>query len=306
LLKESSEKLEEGLISKSGIKSLNMHPIDCLPPLREVIVKYGLQAKKKLGQNFLFDLNLTQKISQTAGISPEDTVIEIGPGPGGLTRALLKTTALKVVAIEIDPRAINALEELHHLDPEKLTILQGDALEINLSELTPSPRRIVANLPYNIATPLLVRWLKQADSFKSLTLMFQKEVAERIVASPKSKNYGRLSVMCQAQTACKKVFDLHPSAFIPPPKVTSSVVHFIPHEPTISPPLYQSLETVTKFAFGQRRKMLRSSLQGLNIDVSELLEKAHIDSTQRAEELSIQDFLTLAEVFQELRPDHSL
>ncbi|AIL13528.1 16S rRNA methyltransferase [Candidatus Paracaedimonas acanthamoebae] len=283
-----------------------MHPIDGLPALREVIVKYGFQAKKTLGQNFLFDLNLTQKIAQIAGLTAEDTAIEIGPGPGGLTRALLKTNAHKVFAIEIDPRAINVLEELKQIENQRLVIIQGDALSINVAEITSAPRKIIANLPYNIATPLLLMWLKQADLFKSMTLMFQKEVAERIVAQPKSKNYGRLSVMCQAQAVCKRMFDLPPSAFTPPPKVTSSVVHFVPRTPTIPPKFYQALEIVTKFAFGQRRKMLRSSLKGLNIDINALLEKAQIDSSQRAEELSLQNFLKLAEIYQSFSPNHFL
>ncbi|MBN9343016.1 MAG: 16S rRNA (adenine(1518)-N(6)/adenine(1519)-N(6))-dimethyltransferase [Caedibacter sp. 38-128] len=283
-----------------------MHPIDCLPPLREVIVKYGLQAKKTLGQNFLLDLNLTQKIAQAAGVTDQDTVIEIGPGPGGLTRALLKTNARKVVAIEIDERAIHILEQLKDIDPRRLDILQADALTINVTDITSAPRKIIANLPYNVATPLLIQWLKQADTFSSMTLMFQKEVAERITAQPGSKDYGRLSIMCQAQTVCKRVFDLPPSAFTPSPKVTSSVVHFVPHTPTIPPKLYQSLELVTKFAFGQRRKMLRSSLKGLNVDVPELLEKAGIESTQRAEELSLQAFLRLAQTFQGFKTEHSL
>ncbi len=283
-----------------------MHPIDYLPPLREVIVKYGLQAKKTLGQNFLFDLNLTQKISQAADITSEDTVIEIGPGPGGLTRALLKTNAHKVIAVEIDDRAIAALEEIQQIENQRLSIIQGDALTINLADLVTAPRKIVANLPYNIATPLLIIWLKQASAFKSMTLMFQKEVAERITAQPGSKNYGRLSVMCQAQAICKRVFDLHPSAFIPAPKVTSSVVHFIHRTPVVEPNLYQHLEIVTKFAFGQRRKMLRSSLKGLNIDINTLLDKAQINGSQRAEELSLQNFLTLAQIYQELKEKNSL
>lgn len=282
-----------------------MHPIDDLPTLREVIAEYGLQPKKTLGQNFLFDLNLTQKIAQIAGLTAEDTAIEIGPGPGGLTRALLKTETHKVLAIEIDPRAIHALEDLRRIEPQRLVILQGDALRVNFSEMTSPPRKIIANLPYNIATPLLMLWLKQADSFKSMTLMFQKEVADRIVAQPHSKNYGRLSIMCQAQATCRKVFDLHPSAFTPPPKVTSSVVHFVPHTPVVEPQLYHHLETVTRFAFGQRRKMLRSSLKGLNVDIHNLLNKAQIKGSQRAEELSLENFLTLATIYQELRAEKS-
>lgn len=281
-----------------------MHPIDGLPALRDVIVKHGLHAKKTLGQNFLFDLNITQKIAQASSVTDQDTVIEIGPGPGGLTRALLKTNARKVVVIEIDKRAIHILEELKDIAPQRLNILQADALTINLADITLAPRKIIANLPYNVATPLLIRWLKQADAFSSMTLMFQKEVAERITAQPGSKSYGRLSIMCQAQTTCKRLFDLPPSAFTPPPKVTSSIVYFVPHSPVIEPKLYQCLELVTKFAFGQRRKMLRSSLKGLPINVSELLEKARIKSTQRAEELGLQDFLRLAKTFQELNASH--
>ncbi len=277
-----------------------MHPIDGLPALRDVIVKHGLNAKKTLGQNFLLDLNLTQKIAQAAGVTNQDTVIEIGPGPGGLTRALLKTSAPKVIAIEIDERAIHLLEELKNIAPHRLDILQGDALTINLPDISSAPRKIIANLPYNVATSLLIRWLKQADAFSSMTLMFQKEVAERITAQPGSKSYGRLSIMSQAQATCKRLFDLPPSAFTPAPKVTSSIVHFVPHRAVVDPKLYQSLELVTKFAFGQRRKMLRSSLKGLNVNVMELLEKSTIESTQRAEELNLHDFLRLAQTFQSL------
>ena len=237
---------------------------DALPPLREVIARHGLAAKKALGQNFLFDLNLTRRIARAAGPFEGVTVIEIGPGPGGLTRALLMEGATRVIAIERDDRALAALAEVAAAYPGRLTVIPGDALETDYEKLAGGGAvKIVANLPYNIATPLLVGWLggsRWPPFYESLTLMFQKEVAERIVARPGGKDFGRLSVLCQYRTSAKKLFDVNRSAFTPPPKVTSSIVQLVP-KPTPEPACrLDVLERVTAAAFGQRRKMLRASL----------------------------------------------
>src|SRR3954462_11211644 len=263
---------------------------DELPPLRDVIRRHGLAAKKSLGQNFLLDLNLTGRIARAAGPLDGVTVIEIGPGPGGLTRALLTEGARRVIAVERDQRAIAALEEIAAHYPGRLTIVAGDALEF---EPTPhrdgSPARIVANLPYNIATALLVSWLTTEPWppwYDRLVLMFQREVAERIVAQPGSKTYGRLSVLAGWRTEAKILFDIAPSAFVPPPKVTSSVVQLIPRDKPLACDR-PALERVTAAAFGQRRKMLRASLKSLGIDPIPLIENAGLDPTARAEDISV-------------------
>jgi 16S rRNA (adenine1518-N6/adenine1519-N6)-dimethyltransferase len=267
-----------------------------LPPLREVIAAHGLSARKGLGQNFLFDLNLTRRIARSGGPLVGHHIVEIGPGPGGLTRALLLEGAAHVTAIERDPRALPALHEIAASAPGRVTIAQADALDFDCSTLpTDLPTRIVANLPYNIATPLLTGWLS-ADwppFWKSLTLMFQREVAERIVASPGSKTYGRLAVLAQWRTRTKLLFDVPPRAFVPPPKVTSSVVRLEPRLDA-APVSVSALEAVTAAAFGQRRKMLRSSLKSLWAEPGEVLAKAGIDPTSRAEQLGVEDFLRLA------------
>lgn len=268
--------------------------IDQLPPLREIIRAYDLRAEKKLGQNFLLDLNLTQKIAKAAGNVEHIHVIEIGPGPGGLTRALLNTSASHVSAIEYDPRAIEALQSLKQAAHGRLTLVAGDALAIDLMHIAQPPRAVVANLPYNIATPLLIGWLKQIrdhQAFKHLTLMFQKEVAQRIVAPQGSEFYGRLSVMSKWLCTPKIAFDISASAFTPPPKVTSSVVHFIPKIlPEGSPP-FSAMEQVTALAFGHRRKMIRSSLK----IYADAIKACGLDDTKRAEELSVEDFSALAQ-----------
>jgi 16S rRNA (adenine1518-N6/adenine1519-N6)-dimethyltransferase len=268
-----------------------------LPPLREVIARHGIAARRSLGQNFILDLNLTRRIARAAGSLRETTAIEIGAGPGGLTRALLEEGAARIVAIERDPRCLAALRELAALYPGRLELVDGDALTLDPVELSTPPRRIVANLPYNIAVPLLLRWLDRIAEYESLTLMFQREVAERLVAAPRSTAYGRLSVIVQWLCEPKIVFDLPARAFVPPPKVTSSVVSLRPRPAPIAAAPKAALERVTAAAFGQRRKMLRASLKTLGVSPEPLLAAAGIAPTARAEELSVAEFCALARVF---------
>ena len=268
---------------------------DGLPPLRAVIERHGLAAKKSLGQNFLLDLNLTGKVARAAGALEGVTVIEVGPGPGGLTRALLSQGASRVVAIERDERCLAALDEIAAHYPGRLEIIAGDALKTDFAVLAPGePVKIVANLPYNIGTELLIRWLTPEEwppFYASLTLMFQKEVAQRIEARPGEDAYGRLGVLAGWRTKAHIAFDVPARAFTPPPKVTSSVVHVEPREAPIACAV-RSLAKVTEHAFGQRRKMLRQSLKG--IDGARLLEQTGIDGTRRAETLSVAEFAALA------------
>ena len=277
---------------------------DDLPPLREVIRRHGLSAKRSLGQNFLLDLNLTGRIARAAGPLDGVTVIEIGPGPGGLTRALLVAGARRVIAVERDERALAALEEISRHYPDRLTIVSGDALEFDPKPiLDGSATRIVANLPYNIATVLLVSWLTVEPWppwYDRLVLMFQREVAERIAAAPGSKQYGRLSVLAGWRTQPKILFDIHPSAFVPPPKVTSSLVEFIPRANPL-PCDRALLERLTAAAFGQRRKMLRQSLKTLGTDPLPLLAQAGIEPTARAEEIPVEGFVALARAFENVK-----
>ena len=272
---------------------------NALPPLREVIARYGLAAKKALGQNFLFDLNLTRRIARAAGPLEGFTVIEIGPGPGGLTRALLMEGATNVIAIERDDRALAALAEIAAAYPGKLTVIPGDALETDYARLAAgTPTKIVANLPYNIATPLLIGWIGSSEwppFYESLTLMFQKEVAERIVAKSGGKEFGRLSVLCQYRATAKKLFDVNRSAFTPPPKVTSSIVQLMPKANPEPECRLEVLERVTAAAFGQRRKMLRASLQSLLPEPEVLLNELGIDPELRAEQLPVEAFARLAQ-----------
>jgi 16S rRNA (adenine1518-N6/adenine1519-N6)-dimethyltransferase len=271
--------------------------IDDLPPLREVIARHGLSAKKALGQNFLLDLNLTARIARVAGPLDGVTVIEVGPGPGGLTRALLAEGARHVIAIERDPRALPALAEIAEAYPGRLTVLEADALETDYRALADGPTRIVANLPYNIATPLLVGWLTAEPWppwFESLTLMFQREVAERIVAKAGDDAYGRLAVLAGWRTEARIAFNVGRNAFTPPPKVTSSVVHLVPKAVDTSVPV-RLVEAVTKAAFGQRRKMVRQSLKSLGVPVPPLLEAAGLVGDERAEQLPVETFLSLAQ-----------
>ncbi len=269
--------------------------IDNLPPLRQVLEQYDLMPKKSLGQNFLFDLNLTSKIARQAGILQDQPVIEVGPGPGGLTRALLAQGAL-VTAIERDERCLPALAEIESHYPGRLKFISGDALEQDFQALFPDGNKplIVANLPYNVGTQLLINWLLSEPwppYYQSMTLMFQREVAERIVAAPNTDHYGRLAVLAGWRTQSRIAFDVPPQAFTPPPKVMSSVVHITPLDNPL-PCDAQKLGRITQAAFGQRRKMLRQSLKPVN--GAKLLEVTGIDGTRRAETLSIEEFVALA------------
>ena len=277
-----------------------MATIDGLPPLKEVIRKHDLVAKKQLGQNFLLDLNLTSKIARCAGDLKNADVLEVGPGPGGLTRGLLAEGARHVVAVEMDPRAMPVLAEIAEAYPGRLTAIQGDALKIDTSQYLQGPVKVVANLPYNVGTELLVRWLTPANwppFWESLTLMFQKEVAERIVAQPRSDHYGRLALLAQWRTNAKIVLHLPPEAFSPPPKVHSAVVHLTRLEEPRFPADEKTLLRITAMAFNQRRKMLRSSLKALSPDIEERLQSVGIAPTARAEEIDLEHFCALARSF---------
>ncbi len=270
-----------------------------LPPLKDVISRHQLRAKKSLGQNFLLDLNLTSKIARYAGNLDQFDILEIGPGPGGLTRSLLHEGARKVVAIEKDNRCIEALEEIQATFPGRLKLLQGDALSTNASEHLADPVRIIANLPYNIGTELLVRWLtsKTWPSFwQSMTLMFQKEVANRIVASPGSKAYGRLSVMSQWRCDTKIAFNIPATAFTPPPKVESALVHFEALKEPKFPAEVEVLEFVVSKAFNQRRKMLRGALKGYFQNVEEGLLSIGVLPTKRAEDITVQEYCAMSQI----------
>ncbi|KQW30994.1 rRNA methyltransferase [Rhizobium sp. Root274] len=272
-----------------------MAALDGLPPLRDVIARHGLDAKKSLGQNFILDLNLTQKVARTAGSLEGATVFEIGPGPGGLTRAILALGAAKVIAVERDARCLAALAEIQAHYPGRLEVIEGDALKTDFEALADGkPVKIIANLPYNVGTQLLVNWLlpRQWPPFwSSLTLMFQKEVGQRIVAGEDDNHYGRLGVLCGWRTQAHMAFDIPPQAFTPPPKVTSTVVHLEPR-PTPLPCDPAKLERVTTAAFGQRRKMLRQSVKSIGGEA--LLARAEIDPQRRAETLSVEEFCRLA------------
>ena len=280
-----------------------------LPPLRDVIAKHDLMARKALGQNFLLDLNLTDRIAREAGAAPGTTIYEVGPGPGGLTRSLLNAGADKVIAVEKDYRCLAALAEIEAAYPGRLKVIEADAMKIDEPEQvagSTGPVRIVANLPYNVSTILLAKWLS-TDAwppwFASLTLMFQREVADRISAAPGSRTYGRLSVLSQWRTRPRRLFDLPPKAFVPAPKVTSSVVHFDVLDEPIAPANFKTLQEVVQAAFGQRRKMLRSSLKSLNVDVGALFEGSAIAADRRAETLTIEEFCELVRALSRLRED---
>ncbi len=273
---------------------------DGLPPLRDVIARHGLAARKSLGQNFLLDLNLTAKIARSAGKLDDVEVFEVGPGPGGLTRALLAAGAKRVVAVERDARCLDALAEVSAHWPGRLTVIEGDALEINPADHLNGPAKIIANLPYNIGTELLIRWIA-GDAWPpfwdSATLMFQKEVAERIAATPGTKAFGRLAVLAQWRSTVEIPFTVSPQAFTPPPKVTSAIVRFSPREEPVAVAHRATLERVTAAAFNQRRKMLRQSLKALGGDPRAHLDKAGIAEERRAETLSIEEFCALAESY---------
>ena len=275
-----------------------------LPPLREVIRRHGLIARKSLGQNFLFDLNLTARIARAAGELSGVTVFEVGPGPGGLTRALLALGARRVIAVERDQRAIAALNEIAAHHPGRLDIVAADALTFDpRPRLDGGPVRIVANLPYNIATALLVAWVSVEPWppwYDAAVLMFQREVAERIVAEPDTKSYGRLSVLVQWRCEARILFDVNPSAFVPPPKVTSSLTRIVPRAAPLACDR-AALETVTAAAFGQRRKMLRQSLRSLGVDAVSLIAAAGLDPTARAEQIPVAGFVSLARALAAIR-----
>lgn len=255
-----------------------------------MIARHDLRAKKSLGQHFLLDQNLTDRIVRTAGDLSEAEVIEVGPGPGGLTRALLASDARRVTVIEKDSRCVAALQELSAFYPGRLNIVEGDALQDNLLPPAEMPRRIVANLPYNISTVLLIGWLRQASAYESMTLMFQKEVADRIVSPPGSKAYGRLSVMSQWICDVRHEFTVDRRAFTPPPSVTSSVVSFVPKNLEITTRQWDAMEKVAKTLFGQRRKMLRSTIKQLGLEA----ESVGLDLESRAETLSVEEFCLIA------------
>ena len=261
-----------------------------LPPLRDVIRDHGLGARKSLGQHFLLDTNLTDRIARAAEPLTGVNVVEIGPGPGGLTRSLLRTDAAGIWAIEKDSRCIDALSQLRDAFPGRFTIVEADALKTDPADLTPAPRAIVANLPYNVSTVLLLQWLRRADQYQRMILMFQKEVADRLTAKPGSKSYGRLSVITQWVCDVRPLFNVSKQAFTPPPKVASTVVELIPRTAPLADAVFTDLEKVTQAAFGQRRKMLRSSLKPLGIDPA----AAGISPEARAEDLDVVQFCALA------------
>ncbi len=263
-----------------------------LAPLREVIAQYQLDARRSLGQHFLLDTNLIARIASMAGDLAGRHVVEVGPGPGGLTRALLETPAADVLAVEIDARAVQAIEALRLSHPGRLRLLAADATGLDLAALVPAPRQVVANLPYNVATPLLIGWLRQAASWERLTLMFQFEVAERICAAPGSDAYGRLAVLTQWTCAASMLLRIPPGAFHPPPKVYSAVVGLVPHAEQPPPALFAQMERLTAAAFGQRRKMLRGALKPLGGEA--LLHRAGIAPERRAETLEVAEFNRLA------------
>ena len=273
---------------------------DKLPPLREVIARHHLAAKKSLGQNFLLDLNLTRKIARAAGAGDGGVFYEVGPGPGGLTRGLLAEGAGKVVAVERDARCLPALAEIAAAFPGKLEVISADAMEIDEAALLPQGARIAANLPYNVGTALLIKWLTSEawpPFWQSCTLMFQKEVAQRIVARPGTEHYGRLSVLAGWRATARILFDVPRQAFVPPPKITSSIVQLVPRPAPLAPCGLAALERLTAAAFNQRRKMLRQSLKALAPDAEARIAAAGIDPTMRPEELSIEQFAALARAF---------
>jgi 16S rRNA (adenine1518-N6/adenine1519-N6)-dimethyltransferase len=273
-----------------------------LPPLRDVIARHGLAARRSLGQNFLLDMNITRRIARAAGPLADMTVVEIGPGPGGLTRALLETEPRAVFAIERDPRCVEALQPLKEIYPDRLFIVEADALECDPATMgDPAvPHAIVANLPYNIGTRLLLTWLHHLEGIASMTLMFQKEVADRLSAAPGTSSYGRLSVIAQWLCEVHSLFDIPPRAFVPAPRVTSSVVRLSPRKAPLAPASMDRLEAVTAAAFGQRRKMLRAALRSLGIDSIAMLDAADIRPDRRAETLSVEEFCALARSYEAL------
>jgi 16S rRNA (adenine1518-N6/adenine1519-N6)-dimethyltransferase len=282
-------------------------PIPKLPPVREIVTRYGLDPRRSLGQHFIFDATVTERIAEAAGNLKDAIVYEVGPGPGGLTQALLETELHKLVAVENDSRCAAALEELGRSYSGRLRVVLANAVDVDETRYMPLGSHIVANLPYNIATLLLLKWLRSANRYASMTLMFQKEVAERLVAAPSTKDYGRLSVMTQWACETRILFDIPPEVFIPPPKVTSTLVSLVPRAEPLAPARRDRLEKVVASGFGQRRKMLRTALKTLGVDTGELLKMSDIDPEKRAEELNVEQFCTLARSFHSLsgRRDHT-
>lgn len=275
-------------------------PVQSLPPLRDVIAEHGLAARKGLGQHFLLDLNLTLKIARAAGDLTTGTTVEVGPGPGGLTRAILMAGADRLIAIEKDERCMAALAPLVAAAAGRMTLLNEDALKVDFAAIGAPPVKIISNLPYNVGTPLLVGWLEKAEAIASMTLMFQKEVAERITAAPGTDHYGRLSVLCNWRCRTDYLFTLPARAFTPPPKVDSAVVQLVPYDEVPFPGRMDLLQRVTAAAFGQRRKTLRRSLKQLGVPVDSLLERSGIDGSLRAETIDIEGFGRLTEAFEAL------
>jgi 16S rRNA (adenine1518-N6/adenine1519-N6)-dimethyltransferase len=271
-----------------------------LPPMREIVSRYGLNPQRSMGQHFIFDATLTERIAEAAGNLKDAMVYEVGPGPGGLTRSLLETGLRKLVAVENDFRCAATLEELGRSYPGRLRVVLANAIDVDETRYMPQGSHIVANLPYNIATWLLLKWLRDATRYASMTLMFQKEVAERLVAKPSTKDYGRLSVMTQWACETRMLFDIPPEVFIPPPKVMSTLVSLVPRAKPLAPARRDRLEKVVASGFGQRRKMLRTALKTLGVDTAELLKMSDIDPEKRAEELTVEQFCTLARSFHSL------
>ena len=269
-----------------------------LPSLRSIIHKYELFPKKNLGQNFLLDSAITDKIVKVAQLKAGQNILEIGPGPGGLTRSILKMNPAELIVIEQDERFLGAMQELQQIYPQ-LVILNDDALAINEKEIISSKSKIIANLPYNIGTALLCKWLENLNLWQDFTLMLQNEVAERIIAKPKTKDYGRLSVICQLLCHCEIHFTLAPEAFYPPPKVTSAVVSLYPKDIQPSADIIRSVQFIAKILFNQRRKMLRSTLKAVHADINSLVYQTDIELTQRPEELSIEQFVQLAQNYRD-------
>lgn len=279
-----------------------MTDLSHLPPLRDVIAKHDLGAKKAFGQHFLLDLNVTRRIVREAGDFAGLAVVEVGPGPGGLTRALVESPAREVVAVERDRRFAAALEDLVTASQGRLRLVEADALQVDAAELVAAPRAVVSNLPYNVGTPLLLGWLKHIDRYRFLALMFQKEVADRIVARPRTPAYGRLAVMCQWLADCRTLFDLPARAFTPPPKVDSAVIRLSPRARPADDPDFATMESLVAAAFGQRRKMLRASLKPLLGTPEPLLLSVGIQPTWRAEEVDVAGFVALAKAWKPASP----
>lgn len=271
-----------------------------LPTLKDVVARHSIAPARALGQHFLFDTNITDKIAAAAGDVQSGAVYEVGPGPGGLTRSLLDAGARKLIVVENDQRCFAALEELSKAVPGRMRILQADAMIVNEAQYAPVGTKIVANLPYNISTPLLLKWLKDAKRYASMTLMFQKEVALRLVATPSTADYGRLSIMTQWLCDTKRLFDVEAGSFVPPPKVTSSVVQLVPRAQPLAPARWDHLEKVVAAAFGQRRKMLRVALKTLNVNSDQMISMAGVNGQARGEELTVEQFCALAGAYQAL------